>query len=100
MALRAPKPATPPKDDNPAWTRAQVQRARPALQVVSEIFGPEVAVALKRGRGRPAKPDRKVNQTLRLDADVLDAYRQFGRGWQTRINNVLRAHMHDQAEQP
>jgi uncharacterized protein (DUF4415 family) len=48
---------------------------------------------LKRGRGRPAKADRKVNQTLRLDADVLEAYRREGRGWQSRINRVLRAHM-------
>ena len=42
---------------------------------------------------RPAKADRKVNQTLRLDADVLEAYRGEGSGWQTRMNAVLRAHM-------
>jgi uncharacterized protein (DUF4415 family) len=47
---------------------------------------------MRRGRGRPRKPDKKVNQTLRLDADVLEAYRQEGKGWQTRINEVLRQH--------
>jgi uncharacterized protein (DUF4415 family) len=26
---------------------------------------------------------------------VLEAYRRQGRGWQTRINTVLRAHMND-----
>ncbi len=37
--------------------------------------------------------DKKVNQTLRMDADVLKAYRREGKGWQTRINEVLREHM-------
>jgi uncharacterized protein (DUF4415 family) len=36
---------------------------------------------------------RKVNQTLRLDPDVLEAYRGEGSGWQARINDLLRAHM-------
>ena len=44
-------------------------------------------------QGRPPKATRKVNQTIRLDPDVLAAYRQEGRGWQTLINTVLREHM-------
>ena len=47
----------------------------------------------RRGRGRPAKPNRKVNQTLRLDPDVLEAYRREGPGWQALMNEVLRQHM-------
>lgn len=42
-------------------------------------------------RGRPplgGKPKSAV--TLRLDADVLDAYRATGDGWQSRINADLR----------
>jgi uncharacterized protein (DUF4415 family) len=72
-----------------------MKQARPALDVLSEAFGSDISNALRRGRGRPpkAKADRKINQTLRLDADVLDAYRQEGRGWQARINQVLREHM-------
>jgi uncharacterized protein (DUF4415 family) len=34
-----------------------------------------------------------VNQTLRLDPDVLDAYRRQGPGWQAQMNAVLRQHM-------
>jgi uncharacterized protein (DUF4415 family) len=48
---------------------------------------------LRRSRGRPPKQDRKINQTLRLDPDVLAAYRSEGSGWQARINDVLRVHM-------
>lgn len=44
--------------------------------------------ASKRGRPKAAKP--KVSTTIRLDADVLDAFKSFGRGWQTRLNDALR----------
>jgi uncharacterized protein (DUF4415 family) len=41
-------------------------------------------------RGRPPQPSPKQAVKLRLDADVLAAYRKTGRGWQTRINADLR----------
>ena len=41
-------------------------------------------------RGRPALPNPKQAVKLRLDADVLAAYRKTGDGWQTRINADLR----------
>jgi uncharacterized protein (DUF4415 family) len=31
--------------------------------------------------------------TIRLDADVVDWFKQYGSGYQTRINRVLRAYM-------
>jgi uncharacterized protein (DUF4415 family) len=34
---------------------------------------------------------RKEHINIRIDADVLDWFRNKGRGYQTRINNVLRA---------
>lgn len=86
-------PASRPDEDNPEWTREEIREARPALDVIAEVFGPKAAEGLKRGRGRPEKPGKKVNQTLRLDPDVLEAFRQEGRGWQGRINEVLREHM-------
>jgi uncharacterized protein (DUF4415 family) len=48
---------------------------------------------LFRGRGRPAGEHEKVSTTVRLDKDVLDAFKAEGRGWQTRINQTLRDHM-------
>jgi uncharacterized protein (DUF4415 family) len=41
-------------------------------------------------RGRPPLPNPKQAVKLRLDADVLAAYRKTGVGWQTRINADLR----------
>jgi uncharacterized protein (DUF4415 family) len=82
-----------PNDENPEWTTEEIAHASPALDVIGDIFGVSIAETLRRGRGRPAKLDSKINQTLRLDRDVLDAYRQLGGGWQVRMNDVLREHM-------
>src|ERR1700722_18272763 len=93
MKKKSADRASRPDDENPEWTREDFAKARPALEGLAEGFSPTPAESIRRGRGRPAKVDKKVNQTLRLDADVLDAYRQQGSGWQTRINKVLRENM-------
>ena len=41
-------------------------------------------------RGRPKSVARKQPISLRLDPDVLAHFRRSGRGWQSRINAVLR----------
>jgi uncharacterized protein (DUF4415 family) len=38
-------------------------------------------------------PPGKAQLTLRLDSDVLEWFRRQGRGYQTRINALLRAYM-------
>ena len=43
---------------------------------------------VKRGRPRASKP--KISTTLRLDPDIMSAFRAGGEGWQTRINAALR----------
>jgi uncharacterized protein (DUF4415 family) len=44
-----------------------------------------------KARGRPKAAMTKVPVKLRLDSDVLEALRASGEGWQTRINETLRA---------
>jgi uncharacterized protein (DUF4415 family) len=44
---------------------------------------------------------RKVPVTIRVDPDVLNFFRAFGEGYQTWMNNVLRAYMAaQQREEP
>ena len=38
-------------------------------------------------------PKRKVPVSLRLDRDVVDWFKSRGRGYQSRINAVLRSYM-------
>lgn len=40
-------------------------------------------------RGRPAG-SRKTATTIRLDDDVIDAFKATGKGWQTRVNAALK----------
>lgn len=44
---------------------------------------------LQRRRG-PGKKPPKVQTAIRFDPDVLAALKATGRGWQTRVNNVMR----------
>jgi uncharacterized protein (DUF4415 family) len=42
-------------------------------------------------RGRPPSGQTKQSISLRLDRDVLAGLRALGPGWQTRVNEALRA---------
>jgi uncharacterized protein (DUF4415 family) len=47
--------------------------------------------ALMRRPGRPLGSGTKTQITLRIDTVIVDKYKATGPGWQTRINDVLRA---------
>lgn len=47
----------------------------------------DIAAAIKR-RGKQ-KAATKVSTTMRLPADVLEYFKAEGKGWQTRISDVL-----------
>ncbi len=71
--------------DAPEATDEQLGRARP----FAEVF-PDLMESIRRGRGRPAVETPRQRVTLRLEADVLAKFRATGRGWQTRINEILK----------
>jgi uncharacterized protein (DUF4415 family) len=77
-------------DENPEWTKEDFRRARPAAQVLPEIFGPETATEMLKPRGRPKAAVTKIALNIRVDGDVLAAFKATGRGWQTRVNAALR----------
>ena len=86
------KPAKPKKAHrrNPEWTAAMVAAARPAKDVLPEIFGARTAAAMLKPRGRPKSPDSKVAISLRLPPETLARWKATGPGWQTRMAEVLR----------
>ena len=58
----------------------------------SRAHTPEQIVARRRGRPMGSKQEvTKEAVKIRLDADVMEALRASGDGWQTRINDTLRA---------
>ena len=62
--------------DMPALTQEQLARFVPAKLLNRSLY-------------RPVKIPVKIN----YDADVLEWFRSFGKGYQTRINAVLREYM-------
>lgn len=71
--------------DNPEWTPAMIRKARAAR----ELF-PGVDFPKPKRRGLQKSPT-KVQTTIRLDRDLVDHFKQDGRGWQSRINDALRS---------
>ena len=70
--------------DAPEWTEAEWSRAKPASEVL-----PHLVAEYRRTRGKQKVPT-KEKVTLRLDADILAHFRREGKGWQSRLNDVLR----------
>ena len=46
--------------------------------------------AAKKKMGRPPVEVKRPSLTMRIDQDVLDALKASGKGWQTRLNALLR----------
>src|SRR6185437_140819 len=78
---------TRPDKESPEWTVAEIRAAKPFLKALPR----ETSLALERHRG-PQKAPTKELISLRMDRDLVAAYRATGPGWQTRVNEVLRAH--------
>ncbi len=70
--------------DNPEWTEEELRTAQPL-----DAFAPELAAAIKRGRGKQKAPT-KVAVNLRVDRAVLDHFKSGGPGWQVRMNDALK----------
>ena len=78
-------------DDAPEANADWFRRARPAKDVLPGLVGRKAAIALlKPKRDRPPLANPKEHLNIRLDADVVGAFRRTGSGWQTRLNEALR----------
>jgi uncharacterized protein (DUF4415 family) len=71
--------------DNPVWTEEELKSARPGKDVFKEL-----GITPPRPRGRPPVDTPKQTVTIRLDADLLENLRASGKGWQSRVNKILR----------
>jgi uncharacterized protein (DUF4415 family) len=79
-------------------TAEDFKRMRPASDLLPDVFGAELAAELLKARGgRPRKEMPKVFTGIRLDADVLEAFKATGKGWQTRVNEALKEWLKEHA---
>ena len=86
-------------DESPEAGAEWFARARPAAEVLPGLVGPDAARAmLKPKRGRPPLAVPKAHVNIRLDADIVEAFKHGGNGWQTRINGALRQWLRAEAK--
>jgi uncharacterized protein (DUF4415 family) len=76
--------------ENPEWSEQDFRRARPALELLP---GEVDAVRRYRGQRGPQKAPTKELISIRVDRDVVAAYRATGPGWQIRANEALRSYV-------
>ena len=71
-------------DENLDWTAEDFARAKPFKESHPRVF------EAWRKRGRPPVETPKVHIGFRLAADVVDGIRATGRGYNSRVEKVLR----------
>src|SRR5216117_1762978 len=84
------KNASRPDAENPEWTVEEIRRARPLMEALPK----ETREAVRRYRGQrgPQKSPTKEAISLRVDRNVVAAFRATGAGWQQRASEALRVY--------
>jgi uncharacterized protein (DUF4415 family) len=83
------KPLTDEAGEVRELTLADMRAMHPA----ADVLPPELLAVLpkrKPGQRGPQKTPLKVPTTIRFDAEVLEALKATGKGWQTRVNAMVR----------
>ena len=87
-------------DDAPFLTKEMAEMGQ--MTIRGRVIRPATGVLTKDGMKRvppyvipipgrpPLRGEAKKQVTLRLDADLLERFRETGAGWQSRINATLR----------
>ncbi len=78
--------------DRTDWPRVRTTKDK---DIVIDGDAPEITEEFLRNAVITVKRP-KQNLTLRVDPDVLEWFRAKGKGYQTRINAILRAYMQSQ----
>lgn len=89
-------------------SRDQIRKGKTDLERIAKLTDAQIdqAVALDEEKdldfnwaeAELVTPPKKQPVSIRLDSDVLDYFRSSGRGYQTRINSVLRQYVKHQVE--
>lgn len=73
--------------DNPELTDEELAKMKPFREVL-----PDLAASIDREiakRGRPQKDVTKKPVTIRLNPETIAKFKATGRGWQSRISDIL-----------
>jgi uncharacterized protein (DUF4415 family)/uncharacterized DUF497 family protein len=73
-------------NENPEWTDQDFKNSTPFTALTESL---QTTLRQLKVRGKQLHPT-KVSTTVRFDAEVLEAFKNMGNGWQTRMNNALK----------
>ncbi|MHB8883597.1 MAG: BrnA antitoxin family protein [Methylovirgula sp.] len=78
--------------DSPEIGDALFAKMRPVRDVAPELIA--LQDHLEKKRGRPKAEATKELHSIRLSAEVVEHFKAGGAGWQTRLDEALRAIVH------
>lgn len=76
-------------EDGTHWTDEALLQFRPSSEVEP------LQAVIKASRGRPKSEAKRKTISIRLSPAVDEYFRATGKGWQTRINEVLEGYVKD-----
>jgi uncharacterized protein (DUF4415 family) len=82
-------------EDQTDWTKVDAMTQK-EIEAAIDSDPDEATIAWDWEKAELVMPTTKTHVNLRLDADVLHFFRSQGKGYQTRINAVLRRYMQAQ----
>ncbi len=78
-----------PDDETPEWSDVEFRTAKRGLDGLAELVGENIVCTLRKA-GRPKVMNPKKNGTLRLSHDLWETIKSSGRGYNLRVENILR----------
>jgi len=75
--------------ESPEWTKSTFARAKPAQEVLPEIFGSATAKKMLKPRGRARSGNARIPISIRLPPETLARWKATGPGWQSRMAEAL-----------
>lgn len=75
-------------------TEAEENEINKGIELDDDTFVPTDEQFLQFKKvGRPVKLDKKQPVSIRLSSDVLNYFKNTGKGWQTQIDEILKKHV-------
>jgi uncharacterized protein (DUF4415 family) len=68
-------------------TKSEMQNLAPMTDIFPELTKENITV---KAVGRPKSSNPKRAISIRLDSDIVDYFKNTGKGWQGRINAALK----------
>ena len=85
-----------PKDSQTDWERVKNMTEAEIEEAAASDVDAQPTDSAFWANAEVVMPQRKRAISLRVDSDVLEWFKSHGRGYQTRMNAVLRAYMEAQ----